>query len=85
MSRLSIELPAHQHQQIKAEAALRGMTIKDYIVKQTIVTSKKNDEEKALDELMALLAPRIASARKGKVSTLSMDAIIKKAKARRRG
>lgn len=84
MSRLSIEISAQQHQQIKARAAAHGLSLKDYIVEKAIGSATK-EEKAAMDALMALLAPRIKSARKGKVSALSMDKVIQKAKAQRRG
>lgn len=46
MSRLSIEISKEQHQQIKAIAAMRGMTIKDLILDRVIVQKSNNDQEK---------------------------------------
>ena len=94
MSRLSIELPDHQHQQIKALAAIHGQSLKDFIVEKTlqpvsdvaseIAADGTEDEKQALHELMDFLAPRIESARRGDFSKLSIKQIIAKAKARRK-
>lgn len=84
MGRLSIEIPEHQHQQIKVMAALKGVSIKDYILERTLPSSSSgqvlSDEEAALVQLEALLAPRIAAAKSGKISRGTMDEIIAKAR-----
>lgn len=50
MSRLSIEIEPEQHRQIKTLATYAGLSIKDYILKQTIPSrSLKQD---ATDELL---------------------------------
>ena len=83
MGRLSIEIPEHQHQQIKAMAALHGVSIKDYILEKTLSAPEPSEAE-ALAQLEALLAPRIAAAENGEFSNLSMDKIIAKARRRRK-
>lgn len=84
MGRLSIELPERQHKQIKALAALHGLSIKDYILERTLVPmSGKSHDDAALDELKGFLAPRIKAARQGKTSKLSIEKIISKAKSQR--
>jgi hypothetical protein len=86
MGRLSIEIPEHQHQQIKAMAALRGVSIKEYILERTLAPlpsgSVSPDEAAALAQLEALLAPRIAAAGRGEFSVGTMDEIIGKARLR---
>ncbi len=85
MGRLSIELPEQQHKQIKALAALRGLSIKDYILEKTLpAESEETTDDEALNQLVAFLKPRIDSARQGKASKLSMNKIIAKAKSRHR-
>ncbi len=85
MTRLSIELPKHQHQKIKALAAWHGLSLKDYILERTIDTEPKAaGDDPDMKAFMDFLAPRIKEAQGGKVSALSMDSIIKKAKNRRR-
>ncbi|MDR3450620.1 MAG: antitoxin [Alphaproteobacteria bacterium] len=81
MGRLSIELPEHQHKQIKALAAWRGLSLKDYIIERTIPAAGEGDA--ALAELLGFLAPRIEAAAKGDLSRQSMTDIIAKAKLRR--
>ena len=74
MSRLSIEISGQQHQLIKAMAALRGLSIKDYILEATVAPKREkslqeeletDDEKAAFVELMESLKPRIAAAERG--------------------
>lgn len=61
--RLSIEIAEAQHQQIKALAAMSGMSIKDYILAKVLPMT--DDERQAMDQLKAYLAPGIEQARRG--------------------
>lgn len=70
--RLSIEITSSQHKRLKAAAALKGESIKDYVLKRTLPNS---DEQSALQELEQFLAPRIIAAKKGALSTRSVDDI----------
>ena len=84
MSRLSIEIPSGQHQQIKAMAAFYGQSVRDYIIGKALPpmeTSEPYSEEElvALEQLEAFLAPRIAAAKRGEFSSLTGDEIIAKA------
>jgi hypothetical protein len=73
MSRLSIELTEQQHQQIKAIAALQGRSIREYALERLLPMT--NDEVQAMDELKALLVPRIQDGLAGKVSEKSITDI----------
>ena len=68
MPRLSIDLSPREHRQLKAMAALRGQSIKDYVLSRALVDmpdpATMTDEE-ALQALKQLLAPRIAEAEAG--------------------
>ena len=77
MSRLTIEVTEQQHQSIKALAALQGKSIKEYAIQRLFAVTA--DEEKAMQELKALLAPRIAEALAGVVSEQSFDDIVEEA------
>jgi hypothetical protein len=57
---------------LKAAAALKGESIKDYVLKRTLPDI---EEKKSLEELEAYLKPRIIAAKNGKVSTQSVDDI----------
>jgi hypothetical protein len=84
--RLSIEIPEHQHQQIKAMAALRGVSLKDYILEKTLpMLSPAADasEAEALAQLEALLAPRIAAAERGEFASGTIEEIISAARVQR--
>jgi hypothetical protein len=74
MTRLSIELTEQQHQSIKAMAALQGKSLKDYAVERLLPISA--DEQQAMAELKALLAPRIDRALRGEVSAQSVSDIV---------
>ena len=84
MPRISIDVDAQQHQQLKAMALLSGQNIKDYVLSRTIAdvpdASSMTDEE-AIEALKLLLAPRIKSAESGNFSSATADDIIAKGKA----
>ena len=83
MGRLSIEVSEHQHQQIKAMAALKGISIKDYILEKTLPSKMAEDEgmteAEALSQLEAFLVPRIEAVERGEFSSLTMQEILTKA------
>ena len=85
MPRLSIEISAREHQQLKAMAALKGQSIKDYVLSRALVDmpdpATMTDQE-ALHALKRLLAPRMAEAEAGQVVSATADDI--KREARRR-
>jgi hypothetical protein len=64
MSRLTIEITDQQHQSIKALAAMQGKSIKEYAMQRLLPVTA--DEEKAMQELDAFLAPRLEEAKQGK-------------------
>ena len=85
MSRLSIEIAESQHQQIKAMAALRGVSIKDYILERTLPSEQSGDSEAAaLAQLEAFLAPRIAEVERGEFDSSSMKEILAEARLQRK-
>jgi len=65
--RLSIEVTPEQHQRLKAVAALRGQTIKDYVLNRVLPETPTDDEDEALRQLEAFLEPRIKAAQEGVV------------------
>lgn len=86
MSRLSIEISEQQHQQIKAMAAISGLSIKDYILEKTLTLQEEpcSDEElEAFKKLEEFLEPRIAAAKRGEFTEVSMEEIIAEARAER--
>ena len=60
--RLSLEVTPEQHQRLKAVAALRGQTIKDYVLNRVLPETPTDDENEALSQLEAFLEPRIQAA-----------------------
>ena len=87
MGRLSIEIAESQHQQIKAMAALRGISIKDYILERALPPEKPttdHSEADALAQLEAFLAPRIAEVERGEFTTRSMKEILAEARLQRK-
>jgi uncharacterized protein (DUF1778 family) len=79
-SRISIDVTPEQHRQLKALAAVKGQSIKDYVLDRTI---GRGDEAKAMKELEKLLDARIQESReKGTVKKTVME-IFAEAKARK--
>jgi Antitoxin ParD len=62
LMRLSLEVTPEQHQRLKAVAALRGQTIKDYVLNRVLPETPTDDENEALRQLEAFLEPRILAA-----------------------
>jgi len=60
MSRISIDVTAEEHQRLKAIAALRGLSIKEFVLASTLGAQ---GEDSALAELEALLDRRIQRAK----------------------
>ena len=77
MSRISIDVTDEEHKRLKAMAALRGKSIKDYVLERTLEADK--DEEDALRELEKLLDGRIRKAEAGAVSRRTVKAVFAEA------
>ncbi|WMS41629.1 antitoxin [Acuticoccus sp. MNP-M23] len=78
MPRLSIDISAHEHHQLKAMAALKGLSIKDYVLSRALVDMPSPEtmtDAEALAALKALLSPRLAEADAGDLVTTSADDI----------
>jgi len=78
MRRLSIEVTPEQHQRLKAIAALKGQSIKDYVLERALPPLPDMDsmtEEEALKKLEDFLKSRIESAKQGNVSNQSIEEI----------
>lgn len=86
MPRLSIDISPQDHQQLKAMAALKGQSIKDYVLSRALVDmpdpATMTDAE-ALQALKALLSPRLAEADAGQVVTATAADIKREARVRR--
>ena len=72
--RLSIEVTQEQHQRLKAVAALRGQSIKDYVLARVLPDMSAADEDEALRQLERFLEPRIEAA-KGALVKKSVEQI----------
>lgn len=76
MSRISIDVTPKQHQRLKALAALRGKTIKDFVLERTLTPdSNSADEDLALSELETLLDERLNAVDSKGTSTLTVGEI----------
>jgi hypothetical protein len=75
MSRISIDVTSEEHQKLKAMAALKGKSIKDYVLDRTLGADGDRSEAVALEELEKLLDERIRRAEKGVVSRRTVGAI----------
>jgi uncharacterized protein (DUF1778 family) len=85
MPRISIDVTDQQHQRLKAFAALRGQSIKDYVLEQTLPPAAEDEnlsEEDALHALEEFLKPRIEAAERGEVVTRSVTQIFEDARNR---
>jgi hypothetical protein len=71
MSRLTIDVTEHQHQTLKAMAALEGKSIKQYAVERLF----PSDEERAMHDLRSLLLARLAEADRGELDGRSITEI----------
>jgi hypothetical protein len=74
MPRLSIELTPEQHKRLKAIAALRGQSIKEYVLQQSL-DNIPISEQKALEQLDALLKPRVDEVERGEIVSKSANEI----------
>ena len=82
MPRLSIDLTPEEHRQLKAIAALKGESIKDYVLKRTLGDAPALDdlsEAEAVAALSDFLRPRIEQAQRGELSTETMADIRREA------
>ena len=82
MPRLSIDITPEEHQELKAIAALKGQSIKDFVLQRTLGEAPAVDglsEDEALEALSDFLNPRIEQARRGDLSTKSFEDIRKEA------
>ena len=77
MSRISIDVTDDEHKKLKAMAALRGKSIKEYVLERTLGTSEAADA--ALLELERLLDNRIRAAQAGAVSRRTASEIFAEA------
>ena len=76
--RLSIEITPEQHARLKAVAALRGKSIKDYVLEKVLPPQPETEalsEEEALHQLEEFLKPRIDAARRGEFVSKSVEQI----------
>ena len=78
MSRITIDVTAEEHQKLKALAALQGLTIKDYVLGNTIRAAKSEDEA-ALSELEEMLDKRIRKSNKQGASERTVSEIFNQA------
>ena len=82
MPRLSIDISPEEHQKLKAIAALKGVSIKDYVLKRALGDAPAlNDmtEDEAVSALADFLRPRIDQARRGEFSKKSLTDIRREA------
>lgn len=83
MPRLTIDITPEEHQKLKAIAALKGQSIRGYVLKRTLGEAPALDgmsEEEAFSALADYLQPRIEQARRGELSTKSVGDIRREAR-----
>ena len=74
MSRISIDVTSEEHQRLKALAALRGKSIKEFVLDSTLGEAKAS-EVGAIDELLGILDRRIEQAKAEGVSRRTIDEV----------
>lgn len=85
MPRLSIDISPEDHQKLKAIAALKGQSIKDYVLGRALGDAPAVDgmnEDQAFMALANFLEPRIEQARRGQLSGKSLDEIRREERSR---
>lgn len=86
MPRLSIELSAQEHRQLKARAALSGQSLKEYALSRALDAppdAEAISDEEALRLLTRLLAPRLAEVEAGDLVTATPEDVKQAGRARR--
>jgi hypothetical protein len=74
MSRLTIDMTDHQHQTLKALAALQGKTIKQYALERLLPAAGEGDQ--AWSDLKDFLTSRIEQGLAGDIAAQSFDQIV---------
>jgi hypothetical protein len=85
MPRLSIDISPEDHQKLKAIAALKGQSIKEYVLGRALGDAPALDgmsEDEAFMALANFLEPRIEQARRGELSGKSVDEILREERKR---
>ena len=78
MPRLSIDISPEEHQKLKAIAALKGQSIKDYVLGRALGDTPALDdmsEDEAFKALANFLEPGLEQARRGQLSGKSVEDI----------
>jgi hypothetical protein len=83
MSRISIDVTDDEHKKLKAMAALRGKSIKEYVLERTL--GPGDADHAALKELEELLDSRIRAARAGAVSRRTASEVFAEAGRKKAG
>lgn len=73
MSRISIDVTVEEHKRLKAVSALRGQSIKDYVIERTL--GSESGIESALKELENILDERSEQAKGGAISQRTVSEI----------
>lgn len=77
MSRISIDVSPQEHQKLKALAALKGKSIKEFVIERTLGGAAAESQDAALAELESLLDDRIRSAERDGASNRTVSQIFK--------
>jgi uncharacterized protein (DUF1778 family) len=81
MSRISIDVSDEEHRKLKAMAALKGQSLKDFLLQRTLgEETMQPDGEAALEELVSILDARVQRAEKDGVSVRTVDEIFRQAR-----
>ena len=87
MPRLSIDISPEEHQKLKAIAALKGQSIKDYVLGRALGDTPAldgMDEDEAFKALANFLEPRVEQAHRSQHSGKSVEDIRREERKRAR-
>ena len=85
MPRISIDITNEEHAKLKAIAALKGQSLKDFVLNSTLKEAPDihgMSEKQALEALSVYLKPRLEQARNSEFSSKSFEDIRKDAQNR---
>lgn len=74
MTRLTIDITRQQHENLKAQAALQGKTIRQYALERLFPGDPNGD--RSWQELKTLLDARVHDGLAGKVPTKNVDEVL---------
>lgn len=83
MPRLSLDISLEDQEQLVAMAAEDGRSVEDFVLHRALAKAPAEDDvDAALEDLIALLQPRLAEADAGDIVTLTAEDTIREGRLR---